>query len=138
MDYDANTVAAFMKISPTAVKRQAAQGIIPSPIKTRAGWRWSHDALEAWPGGNCRPTIKKFVHHNERGNEMDMYNVEQVAAIMNVSPRTVQRLSALGMMPKPVKLGALARWSRLSLEQWTAAGCLPIGRPTGRTVKSFT
>ncbi len=64
---------------------------------------------------------------------MEMYNVEQVAAFLNVSPRTVQRLASLGRMPAAVKLGSLARWSLNPVaEQWTAKR-MPdsIGPPNG-------
>jgi len=52
-----------------------------------------------------------------------MLNVDDVAAILNCSTRTVYRLSDSGRMPRPVKLGALVRWSRDAVEQWIADGC---------------
>lgn len=57
-----------------------------------------------------------------------LFDVEQVASILNVSPRTVYRMSDAGAMPRPRHLGALVRWSRLEIEAWVKAGC-PSCRP---------
>ena len=49
--------------------------------------------------------------------------VEDVARLLNCSARHVYRLSDMGRIPKPVKLGALARWPRAQMLEWIASGC---------------
>lgn len=60
-----------------------------------------------------------------------LFDVEQVAAILNISSRTVYRMSDAGAMPRPRHLGALVRWSRLEIEAWVKTGC-PSCRPSVR------
>ena len=52
-----------------------------------------------------------------------LLDVNQVATLLNCSSRHVYRLSDAGKMPRPVKLGALVRWSRDGIEIWIAEGC---------------
>jgi predicted DNA-binding transcriptional regulator AlpA len=52
-----------------------------------------------------------------------MVGVGWVARALGCSPRHVHRMRDAGLMPRPVKLGALVRWSRKAIEQWIAAGC---------------
>ena len=58
-----------------------------------------------------------------------LLDVEQVAAILSVSARTVYRMADSGAMPRPRHLNTLIRWSRLEIEAWVKAGC-PSCRPT--------
>lgn len=61
-----------------------------------------------------------------------MLDVQAVAAMLDCSPRHVYRLSDGGLMPPPVRLGALVRWNHAVVEEWIAAGCKPVraaGRP---------
>lgn len=53
-------------------------------------------------------------------------NVKQVAAMLGVSERHVYRMADGGLMPRPVKLGGLNRWSRKQIEDWFEAGARPI------------
>jgi len=52
-----------------------------------------------------------------------LLDANAVAEMLGCSTRHVYRLSDAGRMPRPVKLGALVRWSRDALESWIAAGC---------------
>ena len=52
-----------------------------------------------------------------------MLDVEGVAALLNCSTRHVYRLADMRRMPRPVKLGALVRWSRAAVESWISQGC---------------
>lgn len=52
-----------------------------------------------------------------------MLDVKGVAAMLGCSTRHIYRLSDAGRMPRPVKLGALVRWSRAAVEQWISDGC---------------
>ena len=49
--------------------------------------------------------------------------VKDMAALLNCSTRTVYRLIDSGLVPRPVKFGALLRWMKTNVEQWMAAGC---------------
>jgi predicted DNA-binding transcriptional regulator AlpA len=60
-----------------------------------------------------------------------LLDVRAVAALLDCSPRHVYRLSDSGSMPPPVRLGALVRWRRDSIESWIASGCKPC-RTAGR------
>jgi excisionase family DNA binding protein len=61
-----------------------------------------------------------------------LLDVRAVARLLCCSVRHVYRLADGGRMPPPVKLGALVRWSRQSIEEWIANGCKSCrqaGRP---------
>jgi len=52
-----------------------------------------------------------------------LLDVRGVAALCDCSPRHVYRMVDAGRMPPPVRLGALVRWSRPTIEAWIADGC---------------
>ena len=52
-----------------------------------------------------------------------LLDVNQVASLLSCSARHVYRLADAGKMPRPVRLGALVRWSRTAVEDWIAKGC---------------
>ena len=52
-----------------------------------------------------------------------MLAVQDLSEMLNCSARTVYRLTDSGRIPRPVKLGALVRWPRKTIEQWINAGC---------------
>ena len=60
-----------------------------------------------------------------------LLDVRAVAAMLACSARHVYRLADAGRMPPPIKLGALVRWSRFSVNTWLAEGCPPC-RKGGR------
>jgi len=47
-------------------------------------------------------------------------SVKEVADALGVSESTVWRLSAVGELPSPVRVGRSVRWGRASLENWLA------------------
>ena len=55
----------------------------------------------------------------------ELLSVEDVATLLRCSPRHIYRLADRGHMPRPVKLGALVRWSRRSVLEWVYDGCRP-------------
>lgn len=55
--------------------------------------------------------------------DMTLLTAEDVAGIVRCSPRSVHRLVDAGRIPRPVRLGRLARWPRQRIEDWIAAGC---------------
>ncbi|MCE9604426.1 MAG: helix-turn-helix domain-containing protein [Planctomycetia bacterium] len=61
-----------------------------------------------------------------------LLDVRAVAELLGgCSTRHVYRLSDGGKMPPPVRLGALVRWSKPTLDAWLAGGCKAV-----RTVAS--
>ncbi len=53
----------------------------------------------------------------------DLMDVGEVAAKLRCSKRHVYRLSDSGRLPRPVKLGALVRWNRQTIDRWLTDGC---------------
>ncbi len=49
--------------------------------------------------------------------------VEQVAALLNVSTRTVWRLLSAGRLPQPLRFGGNVRWRLDQLGEWIERGC---------------
>ena len=60
--------------------------------------------------------------------EAALLNLREVAATLGCSPRHVERLADRGDMPRPVRLGALVRWSSMEIRDWIARGCPPERR----------
>ncbi len=54
---------------------------------------------------------------------------EELAALLNISKRTLWRLRSAGALPSPVQLGAAVRWRLDEIRKWIADGC---PRPGGR------
>ena len=52
-----------------------------------------------------------------------MLTVGDVARMLCCSARTIYRLTDSGRMPQPVRLGALIRWPRQTIENWIHLGC---------------
>ncbi|KAA3637148.1 MAG: DNA-binding protein [Armatimonadetes bacterium] len=52
-----------------------------------------------------------------------LVDIEEVAAELNLSSRTIRRLVADGEMPEPVRIGGSLRWDRVVLGRWIEAGC---------------
>lgn len=51
---------------------------------------------------------------------------QDVARLLAVSTRTVDRLKDGGRMPKPFMVGGNCRWRPEALEEWVAGGCKPV------------
>ena len=58
----------------------------------------------------------------------DLLNVGAVAEMLDCSTRHVLRLADAAKMPRPIKLGSLARWRRSDIEKWVADGCPRTGK----------
>jgi excisionase family DNA binding protein len=52
-----------------------------------------------------------------------LFTVQQVAAALQCSVRTVWALADAGTLPGLVKIGRLARWRRADVLAWIEAGC---------------
>jgi excisionase family DNA binding protein len=57
------------------------------------------------------------------GAQPALLTVHDVARRLNCSARTIYRLTDAGKMPRPVKLNALVRWRRETIENWINQGC---------------
>lgn len=57
-----------------------------------------------------------------------LLGVKETAALLKCSERHLYRLVDSGRAPAPIKLGALVRFSRKSIEDWIADGCPPCRR----------
>ncbi len=53
------------------------------------------------------------------------YDKSGLARRIPCSERHLDRMRDKGLVPPPVKLGALLRWNREVIEQWIADGCPP-------------
>ena len=53
----------------------------------------------------------------------ELLDVQQTAAFLQLSPRTVERLTAQNALPGFRRIGRSARWSRTVLHRWIQQGC---------------
>lgn len=49
-----------------------------------------------------------------------LLNASEVATTLGVSERSVWRLSAIGEIPPPIRIGRSVRWRRSTVEAWLA------------------
>lgn len=47
----------------------------------------------------------------------------EVAAMLNVSERTLWRLNSAGKVPRPVRFGRSTRWKATEVRDWIDRGC---------------
>ena len=52
-----------------------------------------------------------------------LLTANQVAALMQISTRTVWRLLSSGELIEPLRIRGNTRWRRSELERWIDAGC---------------
>jgi excisionase family DNA binding protein len=57
-----------------------------------------------------------FALHN--GNGEELLTKKQIAQVLKLSARSIDRKIAQGEFPKGMKIGSLVRWRRSSIEQW--------------------
>lgn len=91
------------------VIRQALQFDNDADAKREARMRASRNAQFA---GQKPP--------EDRGLLIDM---NQVAKLLKVSPRTVNKMEHCGEMPKAIRIARVVRWGYDEINQWIAAGC---------------
>ena len=68
-------------------------------------------------------TDGSYAVTSEMAGEALLISAEQLAAMMNVSTRTLWRLLSAGKLPEPVRLGGLTRWRLDRVRQWIDEGC---------------
>ena len=59
----------------------------------------------------------------EKGEMTTMLTIYDVAKMLQLTPRTIQRFVAGKMIPKPVKLGHSIRWVSATIREWIADDC---------------
>ena len=64
-----------------------------------------------------------------------LLGVNEVADLLNCSPRHCYRLADAGRMPAPLRLGSLCRWNRQEIDTWIAGGCKPVRTMGGKAVR---
>ena len=52
-----------------------------------------------------------------------LMTADQVAALLQISARTVWRLRSSGKLPRPVEVGGSVRWNCEQMRKWIAEGC---------------
>lgn len=58
-----------------------------------------------------------------------LLNASQVAAMLNISCRTLWRLKSAGKLPEAVRVGSSVRWRQEDLQNWIAGGCQTLESP---------
>lgn len=54
-----------------------------------------------------------------------LWSIRQLATRLGCSVRHVRRQVRLGLIPPPLRIGALVRWSGADIERWIENGCQP-------------
>ena len=67
--------------------------------------------------------MKDATAPTELRESLSLLDVKSVASICFCSTRHIYRLADADRMPRPIRLGALVRWRRQTIEDWIAAGC---------------
>ena len=60
-----------------------------------------------------------------------LLRVDDVAALLGCSPRTVYNLNKADKIPPCIRLGGAVRWDRGVLEKWINDGCPELGQQKG-------
>lgn len=71
--------------------------------------------------------IRASQHANLAGQKMPtdqglLIDLRAVAKLLNISERTVWGMADEGRMPKPIKIGRIARWRQEEIQAWVRAG----------------
>lgn len=75
--------------------------------------------------------VAKMTADQTLSADAALLTVDDVAALLAVSTRTIRRMADSGQMPRAVKLSSLIRWRRSEIDAWLADGC-PSCRQTRR------
>lgn len=59
----------------------------------------------------------------DRMSEMFLITLEELAGILHLSPRTLQRKLSAGELPKPIRIGRSIRWQVTAIRKWIQDGC---------------
>jgi excisionase family DNA binding protein len=64
---------------------------------------------------------KKQITEQKTIEPSSLVRVQEVAALLDVSVRTVWRKSTEGALPRPISIGRSKRWRRREIEAFVAA-----------------
>jgi predicted DNA-binding transcriptional regulator AlpA len=64
-----------------------------------------------------------------------LLTVEEVAALLTISVRSVWRMQSAHKIPKPVRLAGSVRWRLSEIQDWVDAGCPPLDNGKLRSSK---
>jgi predicted DNA-binding transcriptional regulator AlpA len=70
--------------------------------------------------------MTEAVNDHSSAVEAALVDVKTVAKLLDCSERHVTRLQEAGLMPAPIRLGRLCKWSRKVIEAWIAGGCKAV------------
>jgi predicted DNA-binding transcriptional regulator AlpA len=59
----------------------------------------------------------------ENVRERMLISVNELATILDISPRTVWRLLSAGKLVRPLRIGGAVRWRYREIIDWIDAGC---------------
>jgi predicted DNA-binding transcriptional regulator AlpA len=62
-------------------------------------------------------------HADPPGRRVLLIDARGLAALVDLSERTIWRLHAAGKLPRPVVLGGSTRWRADEIARWIEAGC---------------
>jgi excisionase family DNA binding protein len=81
-------------------------------------------------GGRTRTHKGRLEHVGPE--QPSLLTVDDVAAMLRISTRTVRRMADSGQMPRPLRLSSCLRFRRAELDLWIADGCPRCDRRSGR------
>jgi excisionase family DNA binding protein len=64
----------------------------------------------------------------EPTDDIRLIGADELAALLNVSTRTVWRLLSTGRMVQPVRIGGSVRWRLNEVRDWISKGCPVVVR----------
>ena len=62
-----------------------------------------------------------------------LLTVEELAALLKISVRSVWRMQSAHQIPKPVRLAGSVRWRLSEIQDWVDAGCPPLDNGKSRS-----
>jgi len=79
-------------------------------------------------GGSMTELLEAVVETDQAGQgsvaaTKALLTIDDLAALLGCSRRTVHRLIERGRVPKPCRFGSLLRWPRTQVDEWVARGC---------------
>lgn len=79
-------------------------------------------------GGPMTELLETVVETDQAGQgsvaaTKALLTIDDLAALLGCSRRTVHRLIERGRVPKPCRFGSLLRWPRAQVDAWVARGC---------------
>jgi len=73
------------------------------------------------------PLLGSVATHKEKidaaGATPQFFVRKTLAAFLQLSTRTLDRLDSAGKLPPAVRIGAAKRWPRIVVEEWLRLGC---------------